>query len=412
MAEKLQEMIDPDVFFREGALRHAAYFGVLNRYAKKSRIPSLLERLIVQHHAKGERPFWENFGYEYAGVMALGYVNWLADEFEKAQIHRVYFMMRDGYIFEQLFERLYPSYESQPIYGSRTMFLLAGMETYDDIRMHITGIHRQHLTPRRCYERLAVEDDALWSAFEAAFPDLDRTLYRDKDFAEVDAFMEAHIEELRAIGRAQRKTILAYFESIGLFDGPCAIVDVGWKGSMLRGIEKLCKMEGRSTAIEGYYLGTHEADFSGLSVHAYGMVEGEPQDKAPNKYLCDGYAIMVIEAMFTAPFPSVLGIQRTEDGFTPIYKPIAEGEQACLDATRDILTGCQQFVDDIESYHLEEAFCIPPEEALIPLEYLAEDISRREEHAIAHLFCYPGGGKKICGNGRSPAKRLRRLPSS
>ena len=144
-------------------------------------------------------------------------------------------MMRDGYIFQKLFERMYPDYESQSIYGSRTMFLLPGMESYDDIRLHITGIHRQGLTPRRSYERLAIDDESLWQAFEETFPDLDRPLHDEEDFAEVDAFFEAHEKELRAIGQEQRAVLIDYFESIGLFDGPCAIVDVGWKGSMLQG---------------------------------------------------------------------------------------------------------------------------------------------------------------------------------
>ena len=381
------------LLFREGEIRHAAYFGVLNGYEDKSLIPSLLEGLISLRHASGEHDYWEDFGYQYAGVMALGYVNWLADEFKKAHLHRIYFMMRDGYIFQKLFEKLYPDYESQSIYGSRTMFLLPGMESYDDIRLHITGIHRQGLTPRRCYERLAIDDDALWQAFEASFPDLDRTLHDEEDFAEVDAFFEEHEAKLRTIGQEQRSVLIDYFESIGLFDGPCAIVDVGWKGSMLRGIEKLCKLEGRIVQLEGYYLGTHPSDLSGLSVHTYGMSQGEPQQEKPRQYLLSGYAIMIIEAMFTAPFPSVLEMKHKGDRFLPVCKDPAPGEDACLQAVSSILSGCKALLDDIQKYHLERMFHVPAENTLLPLEYFVEHISRHDEKAIYHLSCYPSTGR-------------------
>ena len=205
----------------KGNIPNASYFATLNRYEDKSLVPSLLEGLIAQHSAKypGES-YWEGFGYKYAGIMAAGYMKWLKGELDKRGIRKVFFMMRDGYIFKKVFDKFYDGYDSKEIYGSRTMFMLAGMESYDmDLRLHVTGLPQKGLTYRRCYERLSVENEKLWEDYCRTFTNLDETLLREEDFRAVDQFFEEHEEELKRMGQAERNLLLEYFESIGLFEG-------------------------------------------------------------------------------------------------------------------------------------------------------------------------------------------------
>lgn len=52
----------------------------------------------------------------------------------------------------------------------------------------------------------------------------------------------------------QRQLLLAYIEQIGM-KGSCAIVDIGWHGSMQYCLEQIAKYNGLDLKIYGYYIG-------------------------------------------------------------------------------------------------------------------------------------------------------------
>ena len=116
------------MFQRYGNCRNPSYFAVLNSLCEKETAPSILEGMIALDTARNPgRPYWRRFAYQYAGMMTVGYCQWLKEQFDKEGIKKAFFMLRDGYVVEKVFRMLYPDFETDRIFGSRRMFLLARM---------------------------------------------------------------------------------------------------------------------------------------------------------------------------------------------------------------------------------------------------------------------------------------------
>lgn len=52
----------------------------------------------------------------------------------------------------------------------------------------------------------------------------------------------------------QRKYLMQYLKQIN-FQGNCAIVDIGWHGSMQYYLEKFCELNDIKVELHGYYVG-------------------------------------------------------------------------------------------------------------------------------------------------------------
>lgn len=378
-----------------GNIPNALYFASLNRYDEESLVPSLLEGFISLHGIQNpQETYWESFGYKYAGIMALGYMRWLKEQLGKKGIKKVFFMMRDGYIFKKVFDRLYTGFDTKEIYGSRSMFMLPGMESYEDLRIHITGVHRQGLTYRRCYDRLGVENEDLWQAYEQKFADLDAVILKDEEFEAVDSFFKDHEEILKKIGKRERENLLKYFDAIGLLKGKCAIVDLGWKCSMLKGIEKLCRLEGRKSDLVGFYLGTHEyTEDEMVQAVSFGMEQGRPKDKRSYLDLLKSvFIVEVMELMFTAPFPSALKMNLAGNEIIPVYQEPCDEEKVRIKVSAEILSGVMSFVEDFCS--IDTAFEVPIGigDAFLPIAYLGEHLHKKDVHEINKIHTIPSTG--------------------
>ncbi|MEG7531614.1 MAG: hypothetical protein RSF83_09505, partial [Hungatella sp.] len=376
---------------------HSSYFALLNQYAEKEVAPSILKGMITLHDAQNPtEDYWVNFGYQYAGILTLSYVQWIHAQMQKDEISQAFFMLRDGYIFKRAFDQLYPSAKTSEIYGSRSMFLLAGMEHYEDIKMHITGLHRNGLTYRMCFERLSIQDDAFLEEYKTAFPALDMIVDSEQEFQRIDEFFVSHESTLKEYGAKQRKVIIAYFDSIGLLNGKNAIIDLGWKGSMLKGIEKICKLENRKADLYGYFLGTHPFQNTGIRAIGFAMNQGKPDDKYPIKALVDyGYTISVLELMFSAPHPSILGVQKDGSAFIPLYQQSCAEEDRRQKISAEMLTGALEFITDYQSVAEHFPVFLDANTGLIPMEYIATRISDYDEKTISGVHFFPGVGNDM-----------------
>ena len=382
------------ILISSGESLNPAFFSLLETSGNNSVAASILAGLIAKRTSEEpDESYWAEFGYKYCGIPALSYMRWLKDRLEEEGIGRVFFMLRDGYIFKRVFDYLYPEFETYEIYGSRTMYMLPCMDSYQDIKNHITGEFRQGLTYRRCYDRLGVYDECLFNEYEKAFPDLDDLIIEEADFRRVDDFFIGHEKWLKKIGAEKRKEIIGYFDSVHLLDGKSAIVDLGWKGSMLKSIERLCRIENRNSSIYGYYFGTHAFDSAGIRAQAFSINNGKPDNRYPYKALLDyGFLIAILELAFSAPFPSMLGGREENGNFVANYQSVCSEEQKRLDICAEILKGVLGFVHDFseisDKYHVETSV----EVSLLPLEYLSRFISRHDAWHISQVCYFPAVG--------------------
>ena len=367
------------------------YFSVIRKYSDDKVGASILGGMVTLRSVKEEEyDYWENFGFKYAGIQALYYVYWIKEQVKRDAIKKVFFMSRDGYIFKNVFDLISPEVPSQELWGSRSMYLLASMESYEEIKKHVTGEKTKGLTYKDCFKRILSAEGVLFQKYKAKFPLLNKEI-SEEDFSKIDLFFYEHENELKQVGREQRKKYFEYFQSIDLLSGKNAIVDLGWKGTTFKAIEKICEMEGYPVDLYGYYLATHPLEQKGTRVLGFAMNNGKPDKNLPIKALLDyGYTIHVMELIFSAPHPSILDVNMVNEKFSPTFQDTCSKERKRERISEKILNGVMDFVKEFNK--INEYFPILPDAvtALIPIEYIATKISREDEEKLAEVSFFPG----------------------
>lgn len=377
---------------------NSAFFACVNHRANTDIALSMLKMVTAIDEYKTNRSYWERFGFKYIGIIAYAYVRWLKSRFDAEQINRAFFMLRDGYIFKRVFDALYPDFITEEIYGSRRLYLFAGASTYDDIRFHLIDIHVKGITYRQFWDRLAVNDTILYTAFARKFPYLDNVIHNDEDLSEIDEFFKDHFCDIKEIGQRERELLGKYFQGISLGSEKTAIIDLGWKCSMLRGVEKICALLGCHVDMTGFYLGTHSCNTAKLRVESYLLDHGESTG-AENSFALKnyGFVIPVLELAFSAPHPSVLKIEERDGEVRPVYQDAPPRELERIKISEQILKGVMDYISEMEEIQRVFPFEISKEAALTPLEYFATNVSRVDEHELEKVFCFPGiGNEQFC----------------
>ena len=386
--------------FREkgGKIHSSSYFAVLNKYDNKSVLFSLIRGLIgAKSYELEKKSYWYQFGYKYAGIIAYAYMHWLHEKIVNNKIEHVFFMLRDGYIFKKVFESLYPDIHTEEILGSRRLFMFAGAKRVEDIDLNLLPQNSKDLylirglTYENLFSRLELDSEMLAEKYKKVFPEQNEFINSYEDVVKVQDFFLENVEILLECGKKERKTIIRYFDNIGLFNEKCGIVDLGWKGSMLKGIERLCSISGKTADLVGYYLGTHRHTEGNFTEEAYIISQGKAE-RFPEKALNDSYVVNILELMFSAPHPSIMKISEDDNGYYPVYQHVIEDEQKRIDTSRFIMAGVLEFVKDIDGVLKQLPLKIPKEVACAPLEYFASRISKYDEMQLQTISFFPGVG--------------------
>lgn len=381
-----------------GNILNSSYFAVLNQYADSSPFASILQGLTVLHRANNpDESYWTNFGYQYVGPIAYGYAQWLWERFQQCGIEKAYFMQRDGYIFQKVFNALHPDFETHEIYGSRRLFLFAGMKQFGDIKEVLTDLYAKGLSYGQLWDWIGLTGEELKAKYCEEFPDQEQLVVSNEAFEKINSFLLENTKLLELMGQAERKIILAYLNKIGLPDGNVAVVDLGWKGSMLKSLTNLCNLCGLQTNMIGYYLGTHQCQSPNLRLESYLLDHGVGTGaKNANVLLNYGYIIPILELIFSAPHGSILRLEQTGEEFTPVFQSVNSYEQTRIEVCKQVTEGVLAFVSDIQQIHSAAKISVSKEVVLAPLEYMANHITAYDQNEIERIYCCYGRGNNSC----------------
>lgn len=343
-------------------------------------------------YAEIQEDFWYQFGYKYFGILLFSYCKWIHSEKERINIDKLFFMLRDGYIVKKVYNLLYPSEDCEYVYGSRRLFLFAGMESYEDIKLNVTGMHTIGLTYEQAFKRLGIKDIFLENEYFKCF-DKNKIIVDERDTKSIDIFFEQHISTLEAIGKQERDNILKYFRSIGFFEKNIGVVDLGWKGSMLKSINKICKMEKISHSMSGFYLATHTCTCDGLHMNSFLMHNGRYKMPSPFSVLDESkYIVVLLELVFSAPFPSIINLKQDDNSIQPVYAELVSSEKDRIKTYKKIEQGILACVENLLQIDCIAPLKIQPNEAILPLMHIDSNLTEGEESNIAKINFLPGIG--------------------
>ena len=291
---------------------------------------------------------YESFGFRYAGLMTIGYVQWLKEQFDKNKINKVYFMSRDGYIPKQIFNIMYPTFETSYLYASRRAYLLSGMKDYNDISTYLTKMIGNRVTFDEYWISLHIQSKALERCFFETFNHKD--IIKEDDVEKLDNFFKKNIDKLKVAGQEERENAINYLKTEKVLEGKVALVDIGWRGSVQNNIERTINLGNMTADINGYYLATHPFDYKNSNISAYLMNESKPHNV--NEIITPN--LPIFELIYSAPHAGVVKIDKKCD---VVYQHITEDEQQRINVSKKILKGVQRFTE----YYLKVTQKLPIE---------------------------------------------------
>ncbi len=76
--------------------------------------------------------YWENLGYEYAGVIGCAYMQFVATEAKRHDIKHILFIARDGYTLQKIFDIMQTDIQTKYVYAPRFFNLIYTLQHKND----------------------------------------------------------------------------------------------------------------------------------------------------------------------------------------------------------------------------------------------------------------------------------------
>lgn len=293
------------------------------------------------------------FGWNYFGPFLLGFTKWLNCKFEDDKIEKVFFFSRDGYMMEKAFKLLYSgNYEIEYVYFSRKSIrqaLLYKCDTFLESLKYMSiekfvslgKILEYYGFSKEEREKLARENNwNLLSEFEFV------TL-RDNSFVE-DLFYKLK-NLIKDKSENQRLLLLKYLEQIA-FQGTCAIVDIGWHGSMQYYLEEFCELNNVDVNLHGYYVGIlPNVPLTGTT---NGYVYSSDKPQLRKSMLC---FFGVLEKLFQSMEGSTYGYKQENNMIVPVCNEYEfSGKNEFVNCINEWQNAAIDFINETKEIFIEE----------------------------------------------------------
>lgn len=262
------------------------------------------------------------FGHDVFGPFLYGYTKWLREKIKTNGEEKIFFFSRDGYIMQKaymLFDEVNPlGLEHSYVYFSRNSLrrgLLWNCCNYEETLTYLSndrftdiskiaslyGLEQNELKPLLGNLKLGWNEGIL-----------QKHLSKNDKVKKVFNRFEKTIQHR---SREQYKNTICYLRQIGLH-GKCAIVDIGWNGTMQFYLDSLLKMSGIDAELNAYYVGV-----SSRMSHkgkADGYVFNNLNQAQKKSLLC---FLGGVEKLFQSSEGSTDKYIRENDAIKPILKP-------------------------------------------------------------------------------------------
>lgn len=337
--------------------------------------------------------FWWWLGYERAGILFYGFVQWLASSFVEQNNDFVAFLARDGYILKRIYDRM-AAQSSQPL--PRSVYLFASRRLNG-----LPGIHELNLEALDFLAQgtgeLPVEDYLYRIGIDPHLPEV-RAAIVSTDFkgplnlmtkgdrrAGLHKLFKSIEPLILAQAREERVLLADYLAHSGLSQaGRPAIVDIGWHGSIQFGLTRLYNLLDQPKTLYGYYFGTFPKAAArylarGALMDGYLFHLGEPRANMA----AVNHSIEFFEFLCSAPHGTITGLKRVETGFDPVcFSPAWETEK--LEKAQRVQAGVMAFIEDWLAMGLGH-IQINPTQALNPIYQLLAKPTLEQAKLIGEL---------------------------
>lgn len=264
-----------------------------------------------------EIEYWKKFGVKYLVPLYIGFTNWIYQMTYNRD--NIFFIARDGYILEKVYQ-LFPNNKyTKYIYCSRNSIQIPSMaaESRDKILKLILDNIDENTSLKKvfniCKLKAKKEYENIIKLY--GFNSFNEKVKLNKKydaFKCVCAVFDDAEEELKKDREMARRYLIQ--EGLNKFD-IINVVDVGWGGSIQESIQRLLNKE-----IRGYYFGTINVGKHDFFSKSFGYIFDQDNDIYDKKKIFS--QVMMYELIFSAPHGSTERYEEKEGKIIPILKKL------------------------------------------------------------------------------------------
>lgn len=295
---------------------------------------AVLHRSLAAHPAHDA--YWQSIAHLVVAPAAIGMAGFVR-RIAGAEAHprRIAFLARDGLIFRKAYETAWRRDADPPsayLWSSRRCLNLPAIEKLDETDLRFLTSGSEPLPARAYLARIGLDPDSpdIAPVFARFFANpYDRVGTPDAQ-DRLRAAFRALAAPLLDRARAERSALFAHLDTIGLFDGPSLVVDIGWHGSLQRSLIRLGRLAtGGTIDLAGAYLGTtfpQRTTLDGDAIRAHGYLFENAPDPGRLFGIDFNGGWELLELFFAAPEPGIVGIDVSNGTPRPIRATIAPEE--------------------------------------------------------------------------------------
>lgn len=298
-----------------------------------------------------ENPYYK-FGWKYFGPFLLGFTKWLDLKLREKGIKKVYFFSRDGYMMEKAYKTLaLKEIKVEYVYFSRKSIrqaLLYKCENFEDSLKYLSiekFISLGKILEYYGFSKKECEQIAQKNAWNLSTEYSYETLKNNSIVKNIYISLRTIIREK---SEQQRIYLLKYLDQIH-FNGECAIVDIGWHGSMQYYLEEFCRLNNIEVRLHGYYVGIMP------NVPLIGTTDGyvynRKNPRLRKSILC---FFGVMEKLFQSMEGSTYGYDQKNGKIIPVYNEYEfQGKNDLIRYINEWQRAALEFVERTINLHIE-----------------------------------------------------------
>ena len=328
------------------------------------------------------------FGRDYFGSFLYGFSRWLYRETQRNKYRKVFFFSRDGFMMEKGFNILSKGQiENEYVYFSRkslSQALLWKCENFESIVEYMPW--ERYYSVGKILSFLGFTEPERLDISDSHHMDLQREIPRSKISvdSQILSFFQEGKEIIKERSKEQDDLLSVYLDQIDM-RGQCAIVDIGWHGSMQFYLEQFVKQHKREVELNGYYVGINPTMPVKSSVNGY-IFTGERSTKR-KRLLCflGGY-----ERMFQGFDGSTSGYklsdrQKVEPVLLP-YEYSNPEDRENIQLIQEWQRGALDYVTSVQAAEQE----LDDEVLTEPLIHFGMNPTLRDTRMFSSLYNYDG----------------------
>lgn len=284
-----------------------------------------------------------------AGPILWSYVTWVLKTAQREGLTKIWFTARDGQVMLRMARRIASKLgvdiDMGYLYGGRQVVHLAGLYRIDEQALKWLTGGAGVITAGALLERVGLRVDQLADALGRHGIPVDGVIGWQRMPALRAFFVDPSVQSaVLAVAASRRADMQDYFAACGLIGTePCAVVDIGWRGSVLRSMFDILGTE-HGARHHFLYFGLFgrpsDVPEARMSAYCFDLSGSTPRGTAH-----DVPSLMAVMEIFCqADHPQVVHVERRGDVHVPVLRqpPPAHPTlwnvdyfQSCLEAFAD-----------------------------------------------------------------------------